>query len=229
MVAPYVIPPASTQLLLCIASDWDSPAGELQCFTRNADGNWQPDGQPLPVMLGRSGLAWGRGLHPLMAGTAKQEGDGRAPAGVFAITALFGYAPADAPLPRAARLPYHPARPGLKCVDDPASGHYNCIVDAAGVPGDWASCEDMLRDDRRYELGAVVAHNMNPPVPGAGSCIFLHVWETPETPTSGCTAMALAPMQEIARWLDAARAPVLVQLPESEYARHQQAWGLPRR
>ncbi|WP_298620132.1 L,D-transpeptidase family protein [uncultured Zoogloea sp.] len=229
MVAPYVIPPASTQLLLCIASDWDSPAGELQCFTRNADGNWQPDGQPLPVMLGRSGLAWGRGLHPLMAGTAKQEGDGRAPAGVFAITALFGYAPADAPLPRAARLPYHPARPGLKCVDDPKSSHYNCIVDAAGVPGDWASCEDMLRDDRRYELGAVVAHNMNPPVPGAGSCIFLHVWETPETPTSGCTAMALAPMQEIARWLDAARAPVLVQLPESEYARHQQAWGLPRR
>ncbi len=229
MVAPYVIPPASTQLLLCIAADWDSPAGELQCFTRSADGNWQPDGQPLPVMLGRSGLAWGRGLHPLMAGTAKQEGDGRAPAGVFAITALFGYAPADAPLPRAARLPYHPARPGLKCVDDPASGHYNCIVDAAGVPGDWASCEDMLRDDRRYELGAVVAHNMDPPLPGAGSCIFLHVWETPETPTSGCTAMALAPMQEIARWLDAARAPVLVQLPESEYARHQQAWGLPRR
>jgi L,D-peptidoglycan transpeptidase YkuD (ErfK/YbiS/YcfS/YnhG family) len=224
-----VIPPASTQLLLCIAADWDSPAGELQCFTRSADGNWQPASAPLPVMLGRSGLAWGRGLHPLMAGTAKQEGDGRAPAGVFAITALFGYAPADAPLPRAARLPYHPARPGLKCVDDPASGHYNCIVDAAGVPGDWASCEDMLRDDRRYELGAVVAHNMNPPVPGAGSCIFLHVWETPETPTSGCTAMALAPMQEIARWLDAARAPVLVQLPESEYARHQQAWGLPRR
>jgi L,D-peptidoglycan transpeptidase YkuD (ErfK/YbiS/YcfS/YnhG family) len=229
MVAPYVIPPASTQLLLCIAADWDSPAGELQCFTRSADGNWQPTSAPLPVMLGRSGLAWGRGLHPLMAGTAKQEGDGRAPAGVFAITALFGYAPADAPLPRAVRLPYHPARPGLKCVDDPASGHYNCIVDAAGVPGDWASCEDMLRDDRRYELGAVVAHNMNPPVPGAGSCIFLHVWETPETPTSGCTAMALAPMQEIARWLDAVRAPVLVQLPESEYARHQQAWGLPRR
>ena len=167
MVAPYVIPPASTQLLLCIAADWDSPAGELQCFTHSADGNWQPDGQPRPVMLGRSGLAWGRGLHPLMAGTGKQEGDGRAPAGVFAITALFGYAPADAPLPRAARLPYHPARPGLKCVDDPASGHYNCIVDAAGVPGDWASCEDMLRDDRRYELGAVVAHNMHPPLPGA--------------------------------------------------------------
>ncbi len=87
----------------------------------------------------------------------------------------------------------------------------------------------MLRDDRRYELGAVVAHNMNPPLPGAGSCIFLHVWETPETPTSGCTAMALAHMQEIAVWLDATRAPVLVQLPESEYARLRQAWGLPRR
>ena len=85
MVAPFVIPAASTQLLLCIAADWDSPAGELQCFTRNADGGWQPASAPLPVMLGRKGLAWGRGLHPLMAGTAKQEGDGRAPAGVFVL------------------------------------------------------------------------------------------------------------------------------------------------
>ncbi len=229
MAASSVIPAASTQLLLCLAPDWDSPGGVLLRAERDAAGGWRPVSTPLPVMLGQRGLAWGQGLHPAMAGRTKREGDGRAPAGVFAITALFGDAPADAPLPAAFRLPYHPARRGLKCVDDPASTHYNCIVDAASVPDDWASCEDMLRDDRRYELGAVVAHNTNPPVPGAGSCIFLHVWEAPGTPTAGCTAMALAHMQEIALWLDATRAPVLVQLPESEYARLRQAWGLPRR
>lgn len=228
MAAPFVIPAASTQLLLCLAPDWDSPGGVLLRAEREAAGGWRHVGAPLPVMLGQRGLAWGEGLHPVMAGRMKCEGDRRAPAGVFAITALFGYAPADAPLPRAARLPYHPARPGLKCVDDPASAHYNCIVDVAGVPCDWASSEDMLRDDLRYELGAVVAHNARR-LPGAGSCIFLHVWEAPGTPTAGCTAMALPHMQEIARWLDGARAPVLVQLPEAEFVRHQQAWGLPRR
>lgn len=229
MAAPFVIPAASTQLLLCLAPDWDAPGGVLQRAERSADGRWQPVGAPLPVMLGQRGLAWGDGLHPVMTGRMKCEGDRRAPAGVFSITALFGYAAADAPLPAAVRLPYHPARPGLKCVDDPASRHYNCIVDVADVPGDWTSCEDMLRDDRRYELGAVVAHNTQRRLPGAGSCIFLHVWEAPGIPTAGCTAMALAHMEEIALWLDAARAPVLVQLPVAEYLRHQQAWGLPRR
>ena len=33
----------------------------------------------------------------------------------------------------------------------------------------------MLRADGRYAIGAVVAHNADPPLlPGAGSCIFLH-------------------------------------------------------
>ena len=87
----------------------------------------------------------------------------------------------------------------------------------------------MLRQDARYTLGAVVAHNSHPPLPGAGSCIFLHVWESPTTPTAGCTAMSLAPMTRLARWLDATRQPVLAQLPDADYAALQAAWDLPRR
>lgn len=223
-----MIPSTTTQLLLCLSPDWDAPSGQLQRFERAAFDAWQPVGDETPVALGRSGMAWGRGLHPPTGGLEKCEGDGRAPAGVFAITALFGYADASA-LPAAPRLPYHRARPDLKCVDDPASAHYNCIVDGAALPRDWATCEDMLRQDRRYELGAVVADNSTPPVPGAGSCIFLHVWESPVTPTAGCTAMALAHMRDIALWLDGTRAPVLVQLPQAEFARRQADWGLPRR
>lgn len=184
----------------------------------------------MTVSLGRSGLAWGRGLHPPVtrAGVEKREGDGCAPAGVFAITSLFGYAAPDSPFARAAKLPYLYADHDLKAIDDPASAHYNRIVDQSAVAQpDWASCEDMRRDDPRYAVGAVVAHNSEPPVPGAGSCIFLHVWAGEGVQTAGCTAMALADMTAIAGWLDGAAAPVLVQLPWAEYAARRAGWALP--
>lgn len=219
--------PACRQLLLCLAADWDAPDGRLQRFECLPAGGWRAVGPVLPVSLGRAGLAWGRGLHPAQPGRSKQEGDGRAPAGVFAISALFGYGAADSPLARAAKLPYRCATRDLKCVDDPASAHYNRVVDQSAVTVDWASCEEMLRGDARYAVGAVVAHNAAPPLAGYGSCIFLHVWEAPGVATAGCTAMALADMTAIAGWLDGAAAPVLVQLPQAAYDDLRETWGLP--
>lgn len=222
---------ASRQLLVVVAPHWESSAGRLQRFAReHVDAGWRAVGPALPVSLGRSGLAWGRGRHPLPggAGPVKREGDGRSPAGVFAITALFGEGRPDGLLARAARLPYLAATAGLKAIDDPASRYYNRIVDRSAVARpDWASCEDMLRDDGRYAVGAVVAHNAEPPLPGAGSCIFLHVRESAGAPTAGCTALALADMRELAGWLDGAAAPLLVQLPLAEYERRRADWGLP--
>lgn len=219
---------SSRQLLLVVASSWDSTAGQLQRFARvSRDETWQRQGSAITVSLGRSGLAWGRGLHPRIAGKEKQEGDGCAPAGIFAITALFGYATADSPFARAARMPYRCASSDLKCIDDPASVHYNRVIDQSCLATDWASCEDMLRRDQRYAVGAVVAHNCAPSVPGAGSCIFLHVWEGEGMPTAGCTAMALADMSALAAWLDGAAAPLLVQLPQAEYQNLREDWELP--
>ena len=199
----------------------------MQRFERSPAGDWAPYGALLPVSLGRAGLAWGRGLHPAQPGRAKREGDGRAPAGAFAISAVFGYGAADSPLARAVKLPYLSATRDLKCVDDPASAHYNCVVDQSAVAADWTSCEEMLRGDARYAVGAVVAHNAAPPLAGCGSCIFLHVWAAPGVPTAGCTAMALADMTELAGWLDGAATPVLVQLPQAAYDDWRAAWGLP--
>lgn len=222
---------SSRQLLLVIAESWAGREAQLQCFEReNLDGDWQRVGPPIAVSLGRSGLAWGRGLHPQVGGVGSEkcEGDGCAPAGIFAITALFGYAAPDSPFARAARLPYLCATRDLKAIDDPASAHYNRIVDQSAVAQpDWASCEDMRRHDPRYAVGAVVAHNSGPPVPGAGSCIFLHVWAGEGVPTAGCTAMALADMTAIAGWLDGAAAPLLVQLPRVEYKFRRADWALP--
>lgn len=222
---------SSRQLLLVIAPGWDSHVAQLRRFERaRFDGDWQPVRAVIAVSLGRSGLAWGRGLHSQAGrvGPEKREGDGCAPAGIFAITALFGYAAPDSPFARAAKLPYLQATRDLKAIDDPASGHYNQIVERSSVvQPDWTSCEDMLRSDRRYAVGAIVGHNSERPVPGAGSCIFLHVWENEGAPTAGCTAMSLADMTEIGGWLDGAAAPLLVQLPQAEYERWREAWALP--
>lgn len=234
MLSTQNTPPALTlsrQLLLVVAPAWASCTAQLQRFERvSLDGEWQVVGEAITVSLGRCGLAWGRGLHPRVGGMgpAKREGDGCAPAGIFAITALFGYAAPDSPFARAAKLPYFYATEDLKAIDDPASAYYNRIVDQSSVTQpDWTSCEEMLRSDQRYAVGAVVAHNSEPPVPGAGSCIFLHVWESEGAPTAGCTAMSLADMSEIGGWLAGAAAPMLVQLPRLEYDDLRAAWALP--
>jgi len=221
---------SSRQLIVVTATNWSSTTGHLQRFARRApDAAWQPVGATMPVCLGRAGLAWGVGLHPAMndAHPTKREGDGCAPAGMFAITALFGATdPSDAAV-QSARLPFLCATGDLKCIDDPASQHYNRIVDQREVGAiDWTSHEDMLRPDTRYAIGAVVAHNPDG-LPSAGSCIFLHVWQDAATPTAGCTASALGDMREICQWLDATANPVLVQLPQAEYARYRDAWSLP--
>ena len=225
--------PASRQLLLVVARHWESRGGQLQRFARGGvDGAWLRVGNPVAVSLGRSGLAWGRGLYRPVDGVGpeKCEGDGRAPAGIFRITALFGDGSADSRLARAAKLPYLCATSDLKCVDDPTSVHYNRIVDQSRVGGiDWNSGEDMLRGDDRYALGAVVGCNCDPVLPAAGSCIFLHVWQAPGVPTAGCTALALADMKKIAGWLDGAKSPLLVQLPRGAFKRMRVTWGLPDR
>ena len=216
---------ACRQLLQVIAADWDSNHGQLQRFMRQSAADaWHPVGAAFPVSLGRNGLAWGQGLHgdTSTLGRQKQEGDGCAPAGIFALPSLFGNAPSS---PNS-RLPYRANRRELKAIDDPASRFYNQIVDASGVARDWQSHEEMWRDDERYAIGAVIAHNAAAH-PGAGSCIFLHVWAAPGVPTAGCTAGDYANILDICTWLDGTCAPRLVQLPWVEYQAHQQSWCLP--
>ena len=84
----------------------------------------------------------------------------------------------------------------------------------------------MLRDDARYAIGALIGHNPDR-LPGAGSCLFIHVWEGPGLPTAGCTAGAHEQIMALCAWLDEACAPALVQLPAAAYRRYQAAWGLP--
>jgi len=216
------------QLILVTTTGWNTTDGSLRTYARDSDG-WQEVGTAIPVTIGRSGSAWGLGLHAKQGnGPSKHEGDGRAPAGVFRIGTAFGYGEsADT------ALPYAAMRESSYCMDVAASPLYNRIVDArevgqAAVAG---STEPMRLDlhnkgDQRYKVGFVIQHNPDAK-PGAGSCIFAHLWKAPGETTAGCTAMAEPAMQRLYAWLKPEAHPVFVLLPEAEYARLKNTWNLP--
>lgn len=218
------------QMVVVTIPQWTSTHGTLHTYARDRGGDWQPVGQPSPVVIGRGGAGWGLGLQPPRHdGPVKKEGDGRSPAGVFRIGTAFGYASrADT------GLAYRGMTAADWCVDVDGSPYYNRIVDAGKVGRDAVkgSSEPMRRDlhvhgDQRYRQGFVIESNWQQR-PTAGSCIFGHLWASPDTSTAGCTAMAPQTMQTLLHWLDADRHPVLVLLPGKTYAEVRQAWHLPR-
>ena len=217
----------SRQLVLVTTRDWDAVEGTLRRFERkNEKAEWHGVGAATAVVVGRGGMGWGAGLNAQAGeGPLKKEGDGKAPAGVFKLGPAFGFdTTAEASW---LRMPYTPLTPTVECVDDVGSRRYNLIVDRDAVGDvDWKSSEHM-RSVEGYRWGVVVEHNSNPSVAGRGSCIFLHVWAGPEKGTAGCTAMTQPNLEELLRWLDSKKRPVLVQLPEAEYARFKNVWGLP--
>jgi D-alanyl-D-alanine dipeptidase len=208
--------PASRQLVLVTAAEWDSPRGVLRRYERERGGTrWRQIGATRDVLLGERGMAWGLGLHevPRDASRRKHEGDRRAPAGVFLLSSAFGRLAASQY--DIARFPYRQLVAGTEAVDDPASRFYNHIVQREHVPApDWKSSERMA-EIADYELGVMVAHNPQN-IPGAGSCIFIHQWRGERTGTAGCTALRAPHLLKLIRWLDADQHPVLVQLPGRE-------------
>lgn len=217
----------SQQVVVVTTAGWSQHTGTLRSFERR-DGRWQPVLAATPVVIGTHGAAWGIGLHPPQTGEQKREGDGKSPAGVFALTSAFGYAETAT-----TAMPYQAMTADHYCVDVPSSPLYNRIVDqrtvaAADVSG---STEPMRRDlhvngDMAYQTGLFVAHNV-PARANAGSCIFVHLWKNADSGTAGCTAMAPAALDAIMKWLKPAQQPVLVLLPEVEYQRLQNEWQLP--
>lgn len=172
-------------------------------------------------------MAWGRGLQPSgEAGPTKREGDGRSPAGAFALEAAFG---AAEELPAGSRgFPYLQTRATTYCVEDIRSDHYNRLVDATEVkPTTWERWSAMRRADGLFRWGIIVHQNAPDVVVGAGSCVFLHIWRGEHHPTAGCTAMAAGNIESILRWLEPNAQPVLVQLPEPVYRAVRETWGLP--
>jgi L,D-peptidoglycan transpeptidase YkuD (ErfK/YbiS/YcfS/YnhG family) len=230
----------SMQMIIVTTPNWDAVEGRLQRYERAATTEkWRAVGDPIAIVVGKSGLAWASGAISTedaqlrsAADPIKKEGDGKSPAGVFALGTAFGYS--SQPLP-GLKMPYLILTPSIECVDDARSKYYNQIVDRSLVSPDWNSSEHMRNVGEAYRWGIVVdfnrtasASNANPPEPGAGSCVFLHIWHSHDHGTAGCTAMSPTDLTTLLAWLDPARKPRLVQLTEPIYQRLVNQGTLPK-
>lgn len=122
----------------------------------------------------------------------KREGDGGTPAGRFPLRALRYRV--DRLSTAETGLPAAPIAESDGWCDDPADpARYNRPVTLPHA----GSAEKMWRDDALYDLVVVLGHNDDPPVPGAGSAIFLHCASPDLDPTEGCVALPRATLLEL--------------------------------
>ncbi len=195
---------SAKRLLLVTGSGMGAIKAHVRLFQRKSPngGTWSQVGPVKQAILGRSGLGWGWDQQSLAAAgePPKHEGDGRTPAGVFKIERAFGFeevGPGRSYLPLVAHKSY--------CVDDVQSPYYNQIIDK-GKAGPNTSGEDMGTISL-YRKGLQINFPTNAAMKG-GSCIFIHVWRSPESPTSGCVALAEADVKELQEW--AAEEPTII-------------------
>lgn len=231
-----------TQLFIVIADNWTSNKAYLKIFIRDQKGKWIPTEKSFPVVLGKNGLGWGIGLHEIPSqvddSNIKQEGDGKAPAGIFNISTKFIRDTYLQEFPDCNVLGTLEAADKkniieitrcIKAIDDNKSKYYNQIVDENQVEKDWNSEEDMYAPNLKevYNIGAVIDHNFSGRDKKAGSCIFLHVWRSSTSSTAGCTAMSRENMEEIFTSLNDNNKTALVQLPRDVYEGVKKMCDLP--
>jgi L,D-peptidoglycan transpeptidase YkuD (ErfK/YbiS/YcfS/YnhG family) len=129
-------------------------------------------GQGIDCALGRAGIT-----------RDKREGDGATPGGRFALRRVLYRA--DRIARPATKLPCAAIAKDDGWCDDAANPDYNRAIRFPFA----ASAERLWRDDALYDLIVVLGHNDDPPQPGAGSAIFLHVARDGLEATEGCVAI----------------------------------------
>ena len=149
----------------------------------NEDGTYslELDGRRLRCAIGKGGIR-----HD------KHEGDGATPVGRFPLRRVFF---------RSDRLSTPdgchdaiPIRPDHGWSDDPADpASYNRLVT---LPYS-GSHERLMRDDAVYDIVVELGYNDDPPVPGRGSAIFMHVARDDYSGTEGCVALALPDLRAL--------------------------------
>lgn len=147
----------------------------------------QFDGRDWPCEIGRSGTC---------PAADKREGDGCTPLGLWPVRTVL-LRPNRWPTPPAT-LPWRWIRLQDGWSDTPDDPAYNRPVRHPYL----LSAERLWRDDGVYDAILVLGHNDAPPVPGAGSAIFLHL--RGPRPTEGCVAIDRDAMAALLRWAPAA-------------------------
>lgn len=154
--------------------------------TDPAQGTLTAGNRQYRVALGRTGIS-----------AEKKEGDGASPAGIWPLRRIF-YRADHVDQPETG-LPAQRIAPLDGWSDDPADPDYNRLVSHPETGKRALSAEHMWREDALYDVVIVVGHNDDPPVPGHGSAIFMHLARDGYKPTEGCVAMAREDMLELVR------------------------------
>jgi L,D-peptidoglycan transpeptidase YkuD (ErfK/YbiS/YcfS/YnhG family) len=140
-------------------------------------------GRDYACALGRSGIV-----------TAKREGDGGTPPGVFPLRELR-YRPDRLPPPETALTTTATSMDDGWC-DAPGDPAYNRFVKRPYG----ASSETLWREDNLYDIVVMLGYNDAPVIAGAGSAIFFHLAKDLNgvlQPTEGCIALRLEDMRTV--------------------------------
>lgn len=181
----------SEQVILVTTKGYNTSTGRVRTFEKQSDGKWKQiiDDK---AHIGKNGFA-----------DNKKEGDGKSPTGKYTIGTAFGYK----------------GNPGTKIgfkhtteddvwVDDSKSKYYNTWQSNSLKDKDWNSAESMMH--RLYGYGFVINYN-TAQTPDKGSAIFMH---TGDSYTLGCVATNQTSLTSIMTWIDPAKNPVIIQIPE---------------
>lgn len=152
-------------------------------FRAHADGRFELDGRILRCAIGKAGV---------IAGADKREGDNRSPLGTWTMREVW-YRPDVYPEGPKTALPVRATRPEDGWCDAPGDPNYNRPVKLP-YP---ASAERMWRDDHVYDLVVILGHNDDPPVPGMGSAIFMHLARDGYPGTEGCVALERSDIEAV--------------------------------
>jgi L,D-peptidoglycan transpeptidase YkuD (ErfK/YbiS/YcfS/YnhG family) len=151
-------------------------------FTAYADGRFDLNGRIVRCAIGPAGV---------VDASAKHEGDGKSPIGVWPMRRVL-YRADRRPAPITG-LSATPLAPDDGWSENPADPNYNRQIKLApGQPGD-----RLWREDHLYDVIVILGHNDDPVVPGAGSAIFLHLARPGYSPTQGCVALSAGDLDEV--------------------------------
>jgi L,D-peptidoglycan transpeptidase YkuD (ErfK/YbiS/YcfS/YnhG family) len=203
--APQPTPPApllvqqladvgnARQVVIVTSANWTTDVATLQTFEKDTAG-WHAVFPAMPAHIGRAGFS-----------ADKHEGDLKTPAGKYGFGTMFGQR-ADPGV----KFPYRQADSQSVWVDDVNSPYYNTWQENAALSGEHLASSGY---STAYAYAAAIAYNVNPIVKGKGSAIFLHV--STGGGTAGCVSIAQSNLLQVLRWLDPAKAPVIVMGPSS--------------
>lgn len=123
------------------------------------------------------------GSNGFVAASDKKEGDCKTPCGKYPIRVIY-YREDRIKLPEV-KVAAHVINKNDGWCDDPNDEFYNRFVKLPYK----ASHENLWRSDPLYDVMLTIGYNDDPPVPGKGSAIFIHIAREKFTPTAGCIAL----------------------------------------